>query len=156
MLEKLIAIHKATMSTIPSSYRRYLYQKINWDARAICLVGDRGVGKTTLMAQYLLEQYESTENALYISADNIHVLSDGLYELASEYFSYGGKAIFIDEVHKYPDWSIEIKNIIDTYRDKQIVFSASSSLDLQKTKGDLSRRVVYHHLVGLSFREYLY
>lgn len=155
MLQELIAIHKEVIATTPRSFRRYLYELLNWDAKAICIFGDRGVGKTTLICQYLIEKYQTVERALYISADNVNVASLGLFKIAQRFFSKGGEALFIDEVHKYPNWSVEMKNIIDTYRTKQVVFSASSSLDLTKSKGDLSRRVVYYQLYGLSFREYL-
>lgn len=156
MLDELFEIHHEVMSTVPDRARRYLYEQIRWEGQAICIVGSRGVGKTTMMCQALLEQYGSVEKALYISADNINVLANGLFGIAQEYFKYGGEAIFIDEVHKYPDWSLEIKNIIDTYKRKKIIFSASSALELNKSKYDLSRRVVYYELKGLSFREYLY
>lgn len=155
MLEELIAIHQEVMSTTPIAHKRYLYDKINWKTQAICLLGGRGVGKTTLMCQYLLEKYQDASNALYLSADNVYVVSTGLFAIARDYFKWGGKALFIDEVHKYPDWQREIKNIIDTYRKHQIVFSGSSSIDLIKSKYDLSRRVVYYELKGLSFREYI-
>lgn len=155
-LAPLIAIHQLVMENIETRKRRYLFQAINWQGRGICLVGGRGVGKTTLMCQFLLEQYQSVNKALYISADNIYVLSSGLFAIAQEFFQYGGEALFIDEVHKYPNWAIELKNILDTYRNKQIIFSASSATALKKSKADLSRRVVYYELKGLSFREYLH
>lgn len=155
MIEELIGIHTEVMSSTPTLVHRYLWDKINWDAKVICVFGDRGVGKTTLMCQYLLDQYKSVTQALYISADNINVISHGLFSTAKDFFSHGGKAIFIDEIHKYPDWSIELKNIIDTYRKHQVIFSGSSTLDLQHSKGDLSRRAVYYKVPGLSFREYL-
>lgn len=155
MLEDLIEIHREVLSTIERKAKRYLFSKINWNTHAACILGDRGVGKTTLMCQHLLETYKTSERALYISADNIHVTAQGLFNIAREYFAYGGEAIFIDEVHKYPNWSVEIKNILDTYKKYKIIFSGSSSLDLKKSKADLSRRVVYYHLFGLSFREYI-
>lgn len=154
-LSVLIGIHNEVMATLPVARKRYLFDLIQWDSQAICIVGSRGVGKTTMMCQVLLEQYTSVERALYISADNIYVLSTGLFAIAQEFFKYGGEAIFIDEVHKYPNWSLEIKNIIDTYKSKKIVFSASSVLALKRSKYDLSRRVIYYELNGLSFREYL-
>src|SRR3990167_7168121 len=155
MLEGLIAIHQETMSTVSTAVHRYLYHKINWSAKAICIYGDRGVGKSTLVSQFLLKKYQTPEKALYVSADNIIVTSTGLFAIAQEYFAYGGDALFIDEIHKYENWSIELKNIIDTYKNHQIVFTGSSCLDLKASKGDLSRRVVYHRLFGLSFREFL-
>lgn len=156
MLDDLFAIHREVMATTQTEVKRYLYDKIHWDTHSICIVGDRGVGKTTLMCQRLLSEYKSVERALYISADNIVVASKGLFKIAQEYFLHGGEALFIDEVHKYPKWSIEIKNILDTYKNCKVVFSASSSLDLNQSKADLSRRVVYHQLLGLSFREFIY
>lgn len=156
MLEDLIQIHLEILSSVPLQMRRYLYGLINWKASGLCIVGDRGVGKTTMICQDLLERYKTVDRALYISADHVLVLSMGLVSIARDYFAAGGEALYIDEVHKYPDWSLEIKNLLDTYKRKQIVFSASSSLDLNASKGDLSRRVVYHRLLGLSFREYLW
>lgn len=156
MLDDLFAIHREVMKTTTSVVKRYLYDKINWKANVICITGDRGVGKTTLMCQRFLDEYKTVERALYISADNIAVAGKGLFNIAQEYFLYGGEALFIDEVHKYPNWSVEIKNIIDTYKNCKVIFSASSSLDLNQSKADLSRRVVYHHLLGLSFREFLF
>lgn len=155
MLDELFAIHNEVMSTTPLGFQRYLYNKINWESQALCILGDRGVGKTTMSCQYLKANYQSPEEGLYISADNINVLAKGLFSTAREFFSSGGKAMCIDEVHKYPNWSIEIKNIIDTYKSKKIIFLGSSSIDLKKSKGDLSRRVVYYTLPGLSFREFL-
>lgn len=155
MLEQLVQIHREIISATQTTFSRYLYPKINWKAHGLCIIGDRGVGKTTLLCQDLLRRYRTPESALYISADHVSVLSFGLLPIAKEFFAYGGEALYIDEVHKYPNWSVEIKNLLDTYKKKQIIFSASSSVDLNKSKGDLSRRVVYHRLLGLSFREYL-
>lgn len=155
MLEELVSIHQEVMNTTPLTFKRYLYPRINWKAHGLCIVGDRGVGKTTLLCQDLLERYQTPNRALYISADHVNVVSYGLLNIAKQFFSYGGEALYIDEVHKYPEWSIEIKNLLDIYKRKQIIFSASSSLDLNRSKGDLSRRVVYHRLLGLSFREFM-
>lgn len=156
VIEELIAIQQHVIATTPLALKRAFFSEINWKARAICLKGGRGVGKTTMLCQFLVEHYQDASRALYVSADNINVLSSGLFAIAQEYFKFGGEALFIDEIHKYPNWQQETKNIIDTYRTKQIIFSGSSSLDLNKSKYDLSRRVVYYELRGLSFREYLH
>jgi predicted AAA+ superfamily ATPase len=155
MLENLVSIHNLVMEGTSTDFERYLYAQINWNAQAISIYGARGVGKTTLICQRLLSKYGHTKKALYMSLDNVHVLSSGLLNLATDFFNYGGEALFLDEVHKYPNWAVEIKNILDTFKKKQIIFSASSTIDLKKSKTDLSRRVVYHELKGLSFREYL-
>jgi len=155
MLEELVAVHQQVMQSTPILVRRYCYPEINWDLNGICILGDRGVGKTTLVCQHCLEKYQTPDRGLYLSADHIHVISYGLFNIAQCYFAEGGEALYIDEVHKYPEWSTEIKNILDVYKGKQIIFSASSSLDLSRSKADLSRRVVYYRMAGLSFREYL-
>lgn len=155
MLQELVLIHQEVMLNTPRYMKRYLYPQINWESRGICILGDRGVGKTTLLCQDLLERYKTPDKALYISVDQVGVISYGLFNVAKSFFAHGGEALYLDEVHKYPEWSTEIKNILDTYKGRQVIFSASSSLDLNKSKGDLSRRVVYHKLLGLSFREYL-
>lgn len=155
MLEKIFSIHTNTVKDIPMSFRRYVFRDIDWMANHICITGARGVGKTTMLLQYYHEKFADVEKCLYISADNIEVSALGLLTLASHYFALGGEALIIDEIHKYPHWQIELKNIIDTFRNKKIIISGSSSLDLQKGKADLSRRLVYYDLKGLSFREYL-
>lgn len=155
MLEELVSIHQEVLADTPHHFRRYLCPQINWKASGLCIMGDRGVGKTTLVCQDLWERFKTPDRALYLSADHISIASSGLFNIAKQFFSYGGEALYIDEVHKYPEWSTEIKNILDTYKSRQVIFSASSSLDLNQSKADLSRRVVYHRLLGLSFREYL-
>ena len=155
MLEKPFAIHNNTVKNVPLEFRRYLYPRIDWKSNAICVTGARGVGKTTMLLQYYHDHYADVEKCLYISADNPEAAGEGLFNLASEYFNFGGQALIIDEIHKYPDWQTELKNIIDTFRGKQLLVSGSSSLNLKKGKADLSRRFAYYDLKGLSFREYL-
>ncbi len=155
MLQRLIEMHDRVVSNKNRSEKRYLFHEINWSLNALCIYGARGTGKTTLMIQHYKEQYQSVENALYITADHVHVLTNGLFKVADAYFKTGGKALYIDEIHKYPNWSVELKNILDVYSDKQVIVSGSSTLDLRRSKGDLSRRLVYYELMGLSFREFL-
>jgi uncharacterized protein len=109
MIEDLTQLHLEVMSTVPKDFKRYLYPQMNWSAAGICVIGDRGVGKTTMVCQNLLEKYKTPDRALYISADNVMVLSTGLLTIARDFFHDGGEALYIDEVHKYPNWSIEIK-----------------------------------------------
>ena len=107
-----------------------------------------------MMFQYIKEHYEGSDKALYISLDNPYFQSISLYDFALEFESYGGKVLFIDEVHKYNDWSTHIKSIYDA-AELRIVFSGSSILQISKQKGDLSRRSFIYTLENLSFREYL-
>ena len=155
MLEELFYIHDKIVKGVPLEFKRYLYDKIDWNSRGICITGARGVGKTTLLIQHYFEKYGDPQKCLYILADNVEVLTNGLLKTAKEYFQYGGSALIIDEIHKYPGWQTELKNILDVYKDKKILVSGSSSLGLRNTKADLSRRLAVYDLAGLSFREYL-
>jgi hypothetical protein len=134
---------------------RYLYQEIEWEDRLIGLKGARGTGKTTLMLQYLKNTFGKSQKGLYISLDDLYFTRNELTKLAEDFMLTGGTHLFIDEVHKYPNWSIEIKNLYDTYENLNIVFSGSSALQLQKADADLSRRAAIYELRELSFREYL-
>lgn len=155
MLEELFFTHKKTVEDTPLDFKRYLYSQIDWNAQAVCVMGPRGVGKTTLLLQYYHEVYRNVEKCLYVSADNVEVAAFGLFQIAKEYFQYGGEALIVDEIHKYPKWQSELKSILDTFKKKRVFVSGSSSLDLSEGKVDLSRRLVYYSLKGLSFREYL-
>ena len=155
MIEELFEIQTRLTSTIPKRFQRFLFYEIDWNARCIGIVGARGVGKTTLVLQYYLHNFNTPEECLYFSADHVIVAGAGLYNIAREFFAYGGKILIIDEIHKYPEWSMELKNIFDSYPDKKIIFTGSSSLHIIKEKADLSRRAVIYNLPGLSFREYL-
>ena len=117
------------------------------------IVGPRGVGKTTMLLQYIKEQNDS--NFLYVSADDIYFASHRLTDLVDDFYRLGGKQIFIDEIHKYKDWSIELKNIYDFYPKLKVVFTGSSILDIRKGIADLSRRALMFTMQGFSFREYL-
>ncbi len=139
-----------------TDFIRYLYNDIHWDNRLIAITGARGSGKTTMLLQYIKNTYSPyTSEALYASLDNIWFTTHSLLDLADEFYKMGGKALFLDEVHKYPTWSIEIKNIYDSYPDLKVVFTGSSMLEIHKGEADLSRRAAVFHLAGLSFREFL-
>ena len=134
---------------------RYLYNEIEWEDRLIGLKGARGTGKTTIMLQFLKNTFGKSQKGLYISLDDLYFTRNELTKVAEEFRLIGGTHLFIDEVHKYPNWSIEIKNLYDTYHDLHIVFSGSSALQIQKADADLSRRAAIYELRELSFREYL-
>lgn len=142
-------------SKISLDVKRYLYHKIDWTNKAISIIGQRGVGKTTLLLQYIKENFQYSEKVLYISVDNPYFKTISLYEFAQDFEKQGGEILFLDEIHKYKDWSTHIKSIIDMTSLK-VVFSGSSMLQIQKQDADLSRRVIVYKLANLSFREYLY
>ncbi len=138
----------------PLDFQRFLHDRINWKSRLVAILGSRGVGKSTLMLQHIKLE-DRIDETLYVLADDFYFTTHRLYDLALEFYQHGGKALFIDEIHKYRGWSVEIKNIYDKLPDLRVVYSGSSILDLEKGGSDLSRRKLEYHLPGLSFREYV-
>lgn len=136
------------------NFKRYLFDELPWDSRLLGIVGPRGVGKTTMILQYIKEQLDFN-STLYVSADDLYFTSNSLYELSQEFYVNGGKYLFIDEIHKYPEWSRELKNIYDSFTDLHVIFTGSSVLDILEGTSDLSRRALVYSMQGLSFREYL-
>ena len=153
-MEQLFATFQRKIKEISTDFVRYKYSEIKWDGRAFGLVGPRGVGKSYMLLQHIKMHLDKNE-ALYVSADNIYFATHRLVDLADSFVKMGGKHLFIDEIHKYDGWSRELKQIIDSYGELQVVISGSSILDIYKGMADLSRRVPIYEMQGLSFREYL-
>jgi len=137
-----------------TNFKRYLYDNVSWESRMIGIIGARGVGKTTMILQHIKEKLDS-QKALYVSADDMYFGENKLIDLAEDFYKNAGEYLFIDEIHKYTDWSQELKNIYDSFPTLKIVFTGSSVLDILKGSADLSRRAIIYKLQGLSFREYL-
>jgi len=154
-MESLIKNSKELLSLTPVDFKRYLYSEIAWEDRMIGIVGPRGVGKTTMILQYIKENLDPNET-LYVQADDIYFATNTLIELAEEFSKNRGKYLFIDEIHKYTGWSQALKSIYDYFPQMKVVFTGSSILDILKGSADLSRRALMFNMQGLSFREYLY
>lgn len=153
-MEYLERIYKKLLKETDTSFLRYLYDEIDWDNRIVGIKGPRGVGKTTMMLQRIKLSIDPS-SALYVNADDIYFSNNRLIDLAEKLVQRGVRYLFIDEIHKYSDWSKELKLIYDYYSELKVVFSGSSVLDLNKGTSDLSRRAIVYHLNGLSFREYM-
>ena len=138
----------------PMNFFREKIDQINWDVRILGILGQKGVGKSTLILQHIKRQ-GNVDESLYIVADDIYFSAHTLLETARDFFARGGKYLYIDEIHKYQNWSREIKNIYDNLPLLHVVYSGSSMLDLKQGGADLSRRVIEYHLPVWSFREYL-
>jgi predicted AAA+ superfamily ATPase len=134
---------------------RGLYDSIDWNQKMIAITGARGAGKTTLLLQRQKKQGKSDGNSLYISLDHPYFYSNSLFDLADQFYKIGGRVLYIDEVHKYANWSRELKIMYDVFPSMKIVFTASSSLEIYRGEADLSRRVITYRLSGMSFREFL-
>jgi len=154
-MEALFEFQENLLRQVRNRFRRYLHNQIKWEQRMIGIKGPRGAGKTTLMMQHLKYDLGLPSEALYLTSDHSWFYTHTLVDTANDWYKLGGKILFIDEVHKYPGWSVELKNIYDGLPEMQVIFSASSALEIYRGEADLSRRVVTYLLPGLSFREFL-
>jgi predicted AAA+ superfamily ATPase len=156
-VESLLELNELSRNLVnrtDTSFLRYRYHTVNWDARMLGLVGPRGIGKTTLFLQRI-KLAHADGSALYVTADHMYFANRTLYDTAGSFARNGGTYLFIDEVHKYPGWSRELKAAYDAFPDLRIRFTGSSVLDIAKGEADLSRRAPQHTMQGLSFREFL-
>lgn len=154
-MESLFKKHRILISQTSTEIVRELMRSVNWEKQLVSIRGSRGVGKTTLMRQYIKQKYGvNAGEALYCVMDSMYFTSHTLLETAERFHIMGGKHLFLDEVHKYPTWSKEVKEIIDLWPDMKITFTGSSLIQIPDA--DLSRRVLSYDMAGLSFREYLH
>lgn len=154
-MEGLFEKYYQKLNRVPLEFKRSIALQIDWSNRLIGIKGARGAGKTTLILQYAQQQLPIGPETLYTSLDDLYFTANTLVDLATKFVLQGGKYLLLDEVHRYQNWSQEIKNIYDDQPDLKIVFTGSSIMHLNKSKGDLSRRAVMYELPGLSFREFL-
>lgn len=153
-MRTLIDRYRMLLEETSTDYVRDIHDSIDWNDPLIAIMGARGVGKTTLVLQHI-RLHEDPGKTLFVYADDMWFSAHSLFELAERFYKEGGKALYIDEIHKYANWSQEIKNISDSFPRLRVCYTGSSVLDLQKGSHDLSRRLLGYHLHGLSFREYL-
>ena len=154
-MEELLEISESLILQVELRFKRSLFEKIQWSDRLIGIKGARGVGKTTMLLQWLKAQDLAPRQRAYLSMDELYFTNNSLIDLAKAFYQQGGKVLVLDEVHKYPTWSIEIKNLYDRYKDLKIIFTGSSIIDISNQEADLSRRALIYELPGLSYREYL-
>lgn len=156
-MESLFRRHDNYLENVPMNYIRNMMNKVTWDDRLLIIKGPKGVGKSTLLLQYIKLHFEPGDrHVLYTSADTSYFTTHSLLDLADTFHKIGGKHLFIDEVHKYDGWSREIKEIYDLYKDLHVVLSGSSLIQLNDGQADLSRRIIPFEMPGLSFREFLF
>ena len=153
-MNALYEYQQLILSQINISFLRYKYYELDWTRRVFGIVGPRGVGKTTMVLQYI-KQKLSLQDSLYITLDHIYFSTHTLIDVADKFYKEGGKHLIIDEIHKAFNWSVQLKQIIDSYPNMQIIFTGSSILDIYRGVADLSRRAPIYEMQGLSFREYL-
>lgn len=154
-LQPLFNNYHRKIARIDLRFKRYLYNQINWSARIINIKGARGVGKTTMLLQHILENYDDIDQTLYASLDDLWFATHSLIDLVDWADQHGMRRLYLDEVHKYEKWNVTLKNIYDSYPDMSIVYTSSSLLIMDNAAVDLSRRQTAYTLYGLSFREFL-
>ncbi len=154
-MNELLERSEALIERTPIDFKRYLFDRINWEDRLVGIKGARGTGKTTMLLQWLKENEYHAPEAAYWTLDDLYFTNHSLVETARTFHQQGGTVLVLDEVHKYPQWAREIKNLYDLYPDLKLIFTGSSIIDISRQEGDLSRRVLMYELHGLSFREYL-
>lgn len=154
-LQPLFNNYHRKIARIDLRFKRYLYDQINWSARIISIKGARGVGKTTMLLQHILEKYEDIDKTLYASLDDLWFATHSLIDLVDWADQHDIRRLYLDEVHKYERWKETLKNIYDSYPDMSIVYTSSSLLIMDNATVDLSRRQTAYTLHGLSFREFL-
>ena len=154
-IERIYRISAAKIADTLLSLKRYAYDEIDWNSRLIGLRGARGVGKTTLLLQKILESGAERDTSLYLSLDSVWLDVKEIYLLAEHHVQHGGTRLVLDEVHYVKDWQRIVKNLYDDFRELKIAYTGSSLLRLKARQGDLSRRQVSYELQGLSFREFL-
>lgn len=154
-MDQLLQKSDRKINSISTEITRYLYDQINHKNRITIIKGARGVGKTTLLLQYARKLSQSEKNLLYVSLDDLFFQKNSLYELADEFVKNNGFLLLLDEVHKYPNWSRELKLIYDDFPELNLIVTSSSILEIYKSEADLSRRAISYTLKELSFREFL-
>jgi uncharacterized protein len=155
-MDKLFQYSASRINSVSIEFKRYLWDKINWNNKLIAITGARGIGKTTLLLQYIQMNLNKKPDAvMYVSLDDLFFSNRTIVSFAEEFVKRGGKYLFLDEIHKYKNWSQEIKNIYDYFNDLHIVITGSSALDIFRGTADLSRRSVLYQMQGLSFREFI-
>jgi len=155
-MEKLFQLQDRLLNRTPMQIIRECAKSINWNAQLLSIRGPKGVGKSTMILQHIRLTFPRGDRSyLYCKLDSGYFANHTLSELVEQFSMNGGKHLFLDEVHKYENWSTEIKDIYDYYPDLQVVISGSSLLSMMEGDVDLSRRCVSHDIQGLSFREYL-
>lgn len=136
-------------------FKRYLYDRINWNSRLVGIKGARGVGKTTMLLQHIKETFNNIDDVIYVSLDNLWFENHQLEELVEFLYTHGVMHIYFDEVHRYKNWTMLLKHFYDSYPGLSIVYTGSAMLAIENSVADLSRRQSLYTLNGLSFREYL-
>lgn len=154
-MDNLVQIYHTLIETQGKTIRRELINEIDWSRRMICIKGFRGVGKTTFLLDLIREKCPDDKSCLYVNLNNFYFTKRKIFNFADEFYKKGGKILILDQIHKYPEWSAELRACYDSFPDLKIIFSASPVLRVIEGNEKLKGIVKVYHLEGLSFREFL-
>ena len=154
-MEHFFESHKLLVNAGDNWIVRELYHEIDWSARIIGIKGFRGVGKTTFLLNFIREQYGDSRDCLYVNLNDFYFSKRRIFSFADEFYKRGGKVLVLDQIHKYPDWSNELRQCYDELPGLQLIFSSSPVLRIFDGNGNLKDIAKIYHLEGLSFREFL-
>ncbi|MCZ8229011.1 AAA family ATPase [Flavobacterium sp.] len=153
-MENLLVEFQQKIARTSLDFQRYLIDEIDWNNQLIAIKGARGSGKTTLLLQHI-KKHLNLKTTLFVSLDNLYFIENTVIDLAKNFSKIGGTHLLLDEVHKYANWSRELKLIYDDVPELNVVFTSSSMLEIYKSESDLSRRAVSYDLKEMSFREFI-
>ncbi len=145
----------ALANSVPIHFQRDIVKRINWKHRLIGIIGSRGVGKTTLLLQRVKLAHNLGSESIFVSLDDLYFSEHSLFQFAQDFRNRGGSWLYIDDVHKYANWSYEMKRVYNELPDLHVVFAGASVIDLLKQDSEFCRNVVTYNMFGMSFREYL-
>ncbi len=154
-MEHFFESHKLLVNAGDNWIVRELYHEIDWSARIIGIKGFRGVGKTTFLLHFIREQYGDSRDCLYVNLNDFYFSKRRIFSFADEFYKRGGKVLVLDQIHKYPDWSNELRQCYDELPGLQLIFSSSPVLRILEGDNNLKEIANIYHLEGLSFREFL-
>lgn len=154
-VENLTQIHQSLLEQSRETIRRELIDEIDWSQRMICIKGFRGVGKTTFLLDLVKEKFTNDKTCLYVNLNSFYFTRRKIFNFADEFYKKGGKVLILDQIHKYPEWSEELRACFDKLPELQIIFTASPVLRVIEGNENLKNIATVYHLEGLSFREYL-
>ena len=150
MLDQLFLKSNDLIRLNNHKFKRYFIDSKDLSHRLIVILGQRGIGKTTTLAQLASKNKDS----LYLSLDDIEISND-ITSIIREFVLNGGKHLYLDEIHKSKDISAVLKFAYDNFKELNIVATGSSALEVLKSSHDLSRRAIVYKMIGMSFREYI-
>ncbi len=154
-MQNLITKSDKKIRGVSLKITRYLLSKLDINNRLTIIRGARGVGKTTILLQFANKFFNKNKTVLYVALDDLFFKQNTIYGLAEEFSKNNGFLLLLDEVHKYPGWSREIKLIYDDFPELKLLITSSSLLEIYQSESDLSRRAVTYDLKELSLREFL-